>query len=112
MDGPWARSKGCSPAWPTIEDCLEVILPSRAGDEEAYLVWLCGIRQVRSPNSVEHKTNGGRLRTLSMTFGRPAAIPDNYVKLELPLKREFEKSSAFVDDETSSLSVGFFNSTV
>jgi hypothetical protein len=47
-----------------------------------------------------------------MTFGRPAAIPDNYVKLELPLKREFEKSFAFVDDETSSLSVGFFNSTV
>ncbi|KAJ6108028.1 hypothetical protein N7523_009351 [Penicillium sp. IBT 18751x] len=51
-------------------------------------------------------------RTLSMTFGRPATIPDNYVKLELPIKRDFEKSSAFVDDETSSLSVGFFNSTV
>ncbi|KAJ5133966.1 uncharacterized protein N7443_004411 [Penicillium atrosanguineum] len=51
-------------------------------------------------------------RTLSMTFGRPAAIPDNYVKLELPLKRDFERSSAFVDDETSSLSVGFFNATV
>jgi hypothetical protein len=47
-----------------------------------------------------------------MTFGRPAAIPDNYVKLELPFKRDFEKTSALVDDETSLLSVGFFNATV
>ncbi|KAJ5714910.1 Transcription factor [Penicillium malachiteum] len=51
-------------------------------------------------------------RTLSMTFGRPAAIPDSYVKLELPSKRQFEKSSAFVDDETSYLSVSFFNATI
>ncbi|KAJ5355472.1 uncharacterized protein N7496_012684 [Penicillium cataractarum] len=51
-------------------------------------------------------------RTLSMTFGRPSSIPDYYVKLELPSKRDFEKSSAFVDDETSYLSVSFFNSTI
>ncbi|KAJ5610294.1 hypothetical protein N7510_007013, partial [Penicillium lagena] len=51
-------------------------------------------------------------RTLSMTFGRPAAIPDSYVKLDLPLKREFEKPSDFVDDETSVLSVAFFNATI
>lgn len=47
-----------------------------------------------------------------MTFGRPAAIPDSYVKLELPSKRQFENSSAFVDDETSYLSVSFFNATM
>ncbi|KAJ5673980.1 hypothetical protein N7462_009419 [Penicillium macrosclerotiorum] len=51
-------------------------------------------------------------RTLSMTFGRPSSIPDSYVKLELPSKRDFEKSSAFIDDETSYLSVAFFNSTI
>ncbi|GLI76936.1 hypothetical protein PoHVEF18_005214 [Penicillium ochrochloron] len=51
-------------------------------------------------------------RTLSMTFGRPSSIPDYYVRLELPSKRDFEKSSAFVDDETSYLSVSFFNSTI
>lgn len=47
-----------------------------------------------------------------MTFGRPAAIPDNYVKLELPTTGEFEQPYPFVDNEISSLSVGFFNSTV
>lgn len=51
-------------------------------------------------------------RTLSMTFGRPAAIPDSYVKLELPMKREFENSTGLVDDETAALSVAFFNSTI
>ncbi|CAI7564144.1 unnamed protein product [Penicillium glandicola] len=51
-------------------------------------------------------------RTLSMTFGRPAAIPDGYVKLELPTKREFENSTGLVDDETAALSVAFFNSTI
>jgi hypothetical protein len=47
-----------------------------------------------------------------MTFGRPAAIPDSYVKLDLPVKRDFEKPSNFVDDETSVLSVAFFNATM
>ncbi|KAJ5963484.1 uncharacterized protein N7479_003360 [Penicillium vulpinum] len=51
-------------------------------------------------------------RTLSMTFGRPAAIPDSYVKLELPTKREFENSTGLADDETAALSVAFFNSTI
>ncbi|KAJ5787283.1 hypothetical protein N7457_002273 [Penicillium paradoxum] len=51
-------------------------------------------------------------RTLSMTFGRPAAIPDSYVKLELPTKHEFENSTGFVNDETAALSVAFFNSTI
>ncbi|OQE36175.1 hypothetical protein PENCOP_c012G02469 [Penicillium coprophilum] len=51
-------------------------------------------------------------RTLSMTFGRPAAIPDSYVKLELPTKRKFENSPGLVDDETAALSVAFFNSTI
>ncbi|KZN90865.1 putative transcriptional regulatory protein [Penicillium chrysogenum] len=51
-------------------------------------------------------------RTLSMTFGRPAAIPDGYVKLELPTKRDFETPAGFVDDETVALSVVFFNSTI
>ncbi|KAJ5373434.1 hypothetical protein N7517_005440 [Penicillium concentricum] len=51
-------------------------------------------------------------RTLSMTFGRPAAIPDSYVKLELPTKREFENSTGLVDDETAALSVAFFNATI
>lgn len=52
------------------------------------------------------------VRTLSMTFGRPAAIPDNYVKLDLPSKRDFDESSTLVNDETSFLSVTFFNSTM
>ncbi|KAJ5403234.1 hypothetical protein N7509_003105, partial [Penicillium cosmopolitanum] len=51
-------------------------------------------------------------RTLSMTFGRPAAIPDNYVKLDLPSKRDFDESSALVNDETTFLSLTFFNSTI
>ncbi|CAI7629374.1 unnamed protein product [Penicillium pancosmium] len=51
-------------------------------------------------------------RTLSMTFGRPAAIPDNYVKLDLPSKRDFDESSALVNDKTTFLSLTFFNSTI
>lgn len=47
-----------------------------------------------------------------MTFGRPAAIPDSYVKLELPKKRELESPTGLVDDGTTILSVAFFNSTM
>lgn len=47
-----------------------------------------------------------------MTFGRPAAIPDSYVKLELPMKREFEDSTGPADEDPAALSVVFFNSTM
>jgi hypothetical protein len=40
-----------------------------------------------------------------MTFGRPAAIPDNYVKLELPKVLEG-------DDALTTNSVHFFNCTM
>ncbi|KAJ5556797.1 hypothetical protein N7494_000712 [Penicillium frequentans] len=51
-------------------------------------------------------------RTLSMTFGRPGAIPDSYVQLSMPSTHQFEVSSAVVDAETYSLGVSFFNSTI
>lgn len=50
-------------------------------------------------------------RTLSMTFGRPAAIPESYVKLELP--EPFENmgpSSAEYSQKQDS--VGFFSATI
>jgi hypothetical protein len=40
-----------------------------------------------------------------MTFGRPATIPDNYVKLDLPKALED-------DDVLTTNSVRFFNSTM
>lgn len=47
-----------------------------------------------------------------MTFGRPAAIPDSYVKLELPAAHPDLDISAVIESETSSLSLSFFNSSM
>ncbi|RAH79178.1 C6 transcription factor [Aspergillus japonicus CBS 114.51] len=51
-------------------------------------------------------------RTLSMTFGRPPAIPDKYVQLDLPQLDILGDCQAFVDDETLRCSTGFFNHTI
>ncbi|KAF7627707.1 C6 transcription factor [Aspergillus flavus] len=51
-------------------------------------------------------------RTLSMTFGRPPAIPDNYVQLDLPIVPSISEGQPVVDDETTRQSVYFFNHTI
>ncbi|KAL2837451.1 fungal-specific transcription factor domain-containing protein [Aspergillus pseudodeflectus] len=51
-------------------------------------------------------------RTLSMTFGRPAAIPNSYVKLDLPAGDTLVDASTVVDDQTSSLSLSLYNATI
>ncbi|KAL3483108.1 fungal-specific transcription factor domain-containing protein [Aspergillus germanicus] len=51
-------------------------------------------------------------RTLSMTFGRPAAIPNSYVKLELPAGDVLVDASPMVDEQTSSLSLSLYNATI
>jgi hypothetical protein len=56
-------------------------------------------------------------RTLSMTFGRPASIPDSYVQLDLPV--EFSVLNGGITggdgkeslDRKESLSIAFFNGT-
>ncbi|RMZ38832.1 hypothetical protein CA14_003279 [Aspergillus flavus] len=51
-------------------------------------------------------------RLLSMTLGRPAAIPDCYVKLELPANHECIDTSTIMDNTTADLSVSCLNSTI
>lgn len=51
-------------------------------------------------------------RTLSMTFGRPAAIPDNYIKLELPIDIDAAVAPAMPASLCQSASVQFFNATM
>lgn len=50
-----------------------------------------------------------KARTLSMTFGRPAAIPDNYVRLELPLDYEHID---LVENEKKKNSTLFYSMTM
>jgi hypothetical protein len=50
-------------------------------------------------------------RTLSMTFGRPAAIPDVYVRMELPVDFSAYPGVVVQDPTKELLSVGFFNAT-
>jgi hypothetical protein len=47
-----------------------------------------------------------------MTFGRPPAIPDSYVQLELPVIDSVGQGQPFVDDKTIRHSIEFFNSTM
>ena len=47
-----------------------------------------------------------------MTFGRPSAIPNNYVKLDLPVINDSVDTSAVMDKESTSLGLSFFNSTM
>lgn len=47
-----------------------------------------------------------------MTFGRPPAIPDNYVQLDLPIVPSISEGQPVVDDETIRQSVYFFNHTM
>ncbi|KAJ5753289.1 C6 transcription factor [Penicillium odoratum] len=54
-------------------------------------------------------------RTLSMTLGRPAAIPDSFVRLDLPtndINGDGPTEIPIVDSETFQMSVDFFNSTI
>ncbi|EFX02229.1 c6 zinc finger domain containing protein [Grosmannia clavigera kw1407] len=48
-------------------------------------------------------------RSLSMTFGRPAAIPDEYVRLDLPVSLAWRGGAA---DELSRTSTAFYNATI
>ena len=51
-------------------------------------------------------------RTLSMTFGRPASIPDSYVQLELPIEFPVLNGGVAGLDRKESVSVAFFNGTM
>ncbi|KAE8381201.1 fungal-specific transcription factor domain-containing protein [Aspergillus bertholletiae] len=51
-------------------------------------------------------------RLLSMTLGRPAAIPDSYVKLELPANHESIDTSIIMDNTTADLSISCLNYTI
>lgn len=54
-------------------------------------------------------------RTLSMTFGRPAAIPEDYVRIPLPQVLEPENSAdshQLLDDSRGRVSVAFFTATM
>ncbi|KAJ4169167.1 hypothetical protein NW754_011101 [Fusarium falciforme] len=48
-------------------------------------------------------------RSLSMTFGRPCAIPEEYIRLDLPKPLP---PCASVPEEIQSLSTGFFNASI
>lgn len=49
-------------------------------------------------------------RTLSMTLGRPAAIPYSYVKADLPM--DIDTLDQRVSDECTTYSLGVFNATM
>lgn len=51
-------------------------------------------------------------RTLSMTFGRPAMIPNDYVKLELPVDFHSLVAAASPADPLKSGSTLFFSATM
>ncbi len=54
-------------------------------------------------------------RTLSMTFGRPAAIPDDYVRMQLPQslgRAGLGVSHDLIKNDTQEASVAFFNATM
>ena len=47
-----------------------------------------------------------------MTFGRPAAIPDSYDKMELPLDFVETMPSTLLADPQKKATVPFFNATM
>jgi hypothetical protein len=51
-------------------------------------------------------------RTLSMTFGRPCAIPDDYVRLPLPCIIDDVGTPGVASDPRNVVSVSFFNATM
>ncbi len=55
-------------------------------------------------------------RTLSMTFGRPAAIPNHYVKIGLPCHLDDDSAQSSpadaMQDSLDQLSIKFFNATM
>ena len=51
-------------------------------------------------------------RTMSMTFGRPAAIPDDYINMDLPVDYDELIPSTRPTDPKIQGSVGFFNATM
>ncbi|KAJ5954862.1 C6 transcription factor [Penicillium viridicatum] len=65
--------------------------------------------------SPQEKEIRKRTWTLSMTLGRPAAIPDSFVRLDLPtndIDGDGPTEIPIVDCKTFQMSVEFFNSTI
>lgn len=51
-------------------------------------------------------------RNLSMTFGRPSAIPDSYVKLEMPAETEVDPLSPPSVEGCNPTNISFFTATM
>jgi hypothetical protein len=51
-------------------------------------------------------------RTLSMTFGRPPAIPESYIQLDLPIPYATLQQPMTTEEKGDALSILFFNSTM
>jgi hypothetical protein len=47
-----------------------------------------------------------------MTFGRPAAIPDSYVKLEMPVETEVDPLSPPSVEGSNPTNISFFAATM
>lgn len=67
------------------------------------MVCMHGARQVSATEDVAELPFLTCIRTLSMTFGRPATIPNHYMRLELPVNQNLEKLS-MMGTSTGSLS--------
>ncbi|KAK8224476.1 fungal-specific transcription factor domain-containing protein [Phyllosticta capitalensis] len=51
-------------------------------------------------------------RTMSMTFGRPASVPDDYVRLDLPVLERMVDPTLTENTMVKDMSVSFFNATI
>lgn len=47
-----------------------------------------------------------------MTFGRPAAIPESYVKLDMPTETEVDPLSPRSVEGSNPTNIAFFNATM
>jgi hypothetical protein len=51
-------------------------------------------------------------RTLCMTFGRPAAIPEDYVQIDLPAAYNHDQPMTVLERQVQEASLQFYNSTM
>lgn len=71
---------------------------------------LIGLLAAVSTGRIEYKLTMSR--TLSMTFGRPSAIPDNYSRIPLPEILGFNSKQDTGQEDPEALSTIFFNETM
>ena len=113
LDYPRSGCEGSAVSGTALKQRFSEVRAHRKRNEKTYLVRLRHVRQASCRRPIIYGLSFS-CRTLSMTFGRPLAIPEEYVKIGLPALIDEPPTVEDTNSiqNTKATSVPFFNATM